>query len=366
MRCRFADIVAGTEHEEGNHDGKTSRLSSPMGLALLEDEKLLFVADSGNNSVRWIDLQTNEVHTLIAPHPTNENIYQYNLDSPQDVKVDKRPSGEIMLYIAETYRHQVLRALVRCSDRKPAVVHISILAVKGDYYGDTLTLWAALKRALGYSTEVPFRLPYHLAVGPHGDDLLVSDYGNGIIWKVRDPYAGTDAQLNGQHVAGGPSISGPEGFCDGYGSRARFTSPVGLAVSNDGTIYVADDCNNRIRIILGRGLFRPLEYHADWWLGALGIAIMFINLILARIELVRTGTSGSRRRVLHRVMRRSSASFTLIAAVMMGFGEAFSPASLGLCFLGVGLAGVVWLTSDGRDELLEAALRDGLPTQRRN
>jgi sugar lactone lactonase YvrE len=342
-----SEVIAGTEDKEGDDDGvpSRSRLSAPMGLALLEDEKLLFVADSGNNSVRWVDLQNNEVHTLIAPLQSEKEAFKYHLDYPQDVKVDKRENGEIMLYIADTFHHEVLKVKVTCSGGKPGAAGIYPLAREGDYYGGTLTAWAALKQAFGASTKVHFRLPYHLAVGPDGD-LFVSDYGNGIVWKVREPYAMNLELPNVQHVAGGPGISGPEGFRDDYGSRARFTRPVGLAVSNEGTIYVADDYNNRIRRISSWRLFSRLDNPAAWWLGVLlpGIAILFINLILARIELVLTGTSGSRPRVLHRVMLRSSLPCTLIAAVMMGFGGVFSPASLGLFLLGVGLAGVAWLT----------------------
>ena len=48
-------------------------------------------------------------------------------------------------------------------------------------------------------------------------------------------------------VAGGRG----EGFDDGPGRDARFHTPSGIAVADDGTVYVADTGNHRIRRISG-------------------------------------------------------------------------------------------------------------------
>ena len=44
-------------------------------------------------------------------------------------------------------------------------------------------------------------------------------------------------------------VVGVRGFADGTASDARFNTPVGVAVHEDGTVYVADRDNNAIRTI---------------------------------------------------------------------------------------------------------------------
>jgi sugar lactone lactonase YvrE len=56
-------------------------------------------------------------------------------------------------------------------------------------------------------------------------------------------------------IAGKDGVSG---FTDGSGKEARFNGPVGLAVDGDGTIFVADTYNDRIRAISPEGLVRTL------------------------------------------------------------------------------------------------------------
>lgn len=48
-------------------------------------------------------------------------------------------------------------------------------------------------------------------------------------------------------------VGGSEGFSDGAAGAASFNTPSGLALSNDGTLYVADTANNRIRKITPNG-----------------------------------------------------------------------------------------------------------------
>jgi len=73
----------------------------------------------------------------------------------------------------------------------------------------------------------------------------------------------------GPHLSGPPTLIGRKdvqvdtfagavepGDADGPGHQARFDTPVGLAVDSQGSLYVADSRNNRIRRITPQG-FRP-------------------------------------------------------------------------------------------------------------
>ena len=52
---------------------------------------------------------------------------------------------------------------------------------------------------------------------------------------------------------------GNEGFTDGLTSAASFNTPSGLALDADGNLLVADTGNNRIRKITPEGMFPPLR-----------------------------------------------------------------------------------------------------------
>ena len=61
-------------------------------------------------------------------------------------------------------------------------------------------------------------------------------------------------------LAGGGSAGGvASGSVDGTGSAARFYNPSGVAVSTSGTVYVADNWYNLIRMITPTGLLYLFE-----------------------------------------------------------------------------------------------------------
>lgn len=80
--------------------------------------------------------------------------------------------------------------------------------------------------------------PTALAMAPSGD-VIVAD-GNRIVRVTPSTGAVT-------LVAGGSAA----GIADGSGAAAAFNQPRGLAVAADGTIYVADTLNHKIRKIVG-------------------------------------------------------------------------------------------------------------------
>jgi len=110
----------------------------------------------------------------------------------------------------------------------------------------TVTTIAGLPGAVGSAdgtgSAARFHLPGQIAIGPDGD-LYVVDEGNSVIRRVTtagavSTYAGT---------------AGVFGYLDGPAAGAKFFLPNGLAVGSDGTVYVADASNNRIRRVLRSG-----------------------------------------------------------------------------------------------------------------
>ncbi len=91
-------------------------------------------------------------------------------------------------------------------------------------------------------------MPSALAVAPDGA-LVVANTGAHTIVRV-DPATGAITPLAGS--------AGERGFVDGSTSSARFDAPVGVAVGPDGTVYVADTYNDRIRAIAPDGVVRTI------------------------------------------------------------------------------------------------------------
>ena len=96
-------------------------------------------------------------------------------------------------------------------------------------------------------------MPSAIAVAPDGS-LIVANTGAHTIVCV-DPETGRVAP-----VAGAPGVSGD---ADGKADEARFNGPIGVAVAEDGRIFVADSYNDRIREINRDGTVRTLAMQFD-------------------------------------------------------------------------------------------------------
>lgn len=84
-----------------------------------------------------------------------------------------------------------------------------------------------------------------IAADPITGNVFVSDSGANVIRLIRP---------NGNvslYAGGGNGLS--SGFADGAATSAVFSKPAGLAVDANGTLYVADSNNQRIRAVLANG-----------------------------------------------------------------------------------------------------------------
>jgi serine/threonine-protein kinase len=94
----------------------------------------------------------------------------------------------------------------------------------------------------GIGTNASFKNPNGVAVATDGT-IYVADYANNRIRKITT--GGVVSTFAG---------SGSAAFADGIGTNASFSYPAGMAMATDGTIYVADYANNRIRKITTGGV----------------------------------------------------------------------------------------------------------------
>ena len=128
------------------------------------------------------------------------------------------PDGTV--YVADTNNHRI-----RATD--PTTGEVTTLAGNG---------FAGFVDGPGGTAQ--FSVPFGVAVAPNGT-VYVADTNNHRIRAI-DPTTGTVTTLAG---------NGTAGFVDGPGATAQFTGPSGVTVNSDGTVYVADRGNQRIRAI---------------------------------------------------------------------------------------------------------------------
>lgn len=217
-----------------------ARFDQPQGMALSADGGTLFVADVGNHAVRAIDLAAGTVTTLAG---TGDQAAQYppaagiapavELTSPWDLVRD----GDT-LYVAMAGSHQVWAI---------------------DLIGGTAAAVAGSGRegvSNGDALRASLAQPSGLAVDASGR-VLFADAESSSIRYVDDGMVGL--------LAGADTGLFDFGLEDGVGSEARFQHPLGVAVGEDGTVFVADTYNSAIRAIAGDGTVTTLAGGARGW-----------------------------------------------------------------------------------------------------
>lgn len=129
-------------------------------------------------------------------------------------------------YVADDMAHRV-RAI------RPDGTVALVAGTRAGYEGDG-----------GPATEARIDEPQHMAVAPDGT-LYIADAGNHTIRRVRPD--GIIETAAGTGEAGDSGDGGPA-------TRARLRGPMGVALDVDGTLYVADARNHRIRRVRPDGI----------------------------------------------------------------------------------------------------------------
>ncbi len=176
----------------------------------------VFVADSANHRIAMISSDEEEISTLAGTGQPGSK------DGPVASAEFTRPEGiaaknDGALFVADTGNHLI---------RKISNGQVSTAAGSGKLGFDD----GDAKR------EASFRFPQSIAVTRDGM-LYIADTGNHAIRRLFEGRVET--------IAG----TGEPGFADGQPQSAQFQAPEGIAVGDDGTIYVADTGNQRVRVI---------------------------------------------------------------------------------------------------------------------
>jgi gliding motility-associated-like protein len=222
-------VIAGTG-QFGNVNGNaaTAQFKLPYGISMDADGNT-YIAESGGG-IRMISAsgQVSSIGTDALPGPPF-NVPKLN--NPRGVVKDK--SGN--LFVANYSNHNILK-----------------ITPSG-----TITVFAGINQAGtadGPGDVANIINPNGIAIDKD-DNLYVSD-GNNAIRKISPTgYVFT--------LAGQPSA----GTIDGLGRAAKFKKPAGLAVDNDGNIYVADQGGFVIRKIAPNGLVSTIAGSGNFGTG---------------------------------------------------------------------------------------------------
>ncbi|MEO7692686.1 MAG: IPT/TIG domain-containing protein [Chryseolinea sp.] len=200
----------------GYVDGKgaIARFQNPSGIAI-DKNGLLYVADQFNNRIRTVTMD-GVVATLAGTGVAGF------FDAPGTLATFNRPvglavDGDGNVFVGDLFNH-----IIRKISASGAVATIAGTGAAG--YAD------------GKPRAAKFNYPAGLAIGP--DNLLyIADSENHCIRRI---------EANGfvTTVAGAS-----EGYRDGPADIALFRLPREIDIASDGTIYVADAHENRVRKI---------------------------------------------------------------------------------------------------------------------
>jgi len=255
-------IVAGNPNGAGSNDatGMNATFSIPYGLTI-DPAGNLYLADVGNGNIRKItpDGTTSTIHTPTAP-------WGIALDSINNV-IYYTATGSSEIYRMPLSGTDAFQSQVICSNLLwPAGITVDkngnvysaisganeIVKLAKDSWAQTVVAGTSVAGyANGPATTAQFNNPWGLAIDQYGNLYTA---GNGsIIPKNNSANNGQDNAIRiidaetsiVSTIAGSTST----GFTNGLGAIATFSNPAGVAVDNQGNLYVLDKMNNAVRKI---------------------------------------------------------------------------------------------------------------------
>ncbi len=209
--------LAGSAGQSGSSDaiGASARFNNPVGITT--DGANLYVADTGNNTIRKIVIASGDVTTLagtaLSSGSTDSTGTNARFNSPAGITTDG-----INLYISDMGNHTIRKVVI-------ATAEVTTLAGSASFSG-TIDATGA---------DARFNYPYGITTD--GTNLYIADWGNHSIRKI--VIASGDVST----LAG---VTGTLGYAEGVGSSARFSSPSGITTDGS-SLYIADSGNALVR-----------------------------------------------------------------------------------------------------------------------
>jgi trimeric autotransporter adhesin len=216
--------VAGQGAEKSGYleaQGTNSIFDAPLGIAA-DYQGNLYVCDTGNDLIRLIDTNRS-TFTIAGSNKGGGTNNAGFIDGLGEGALFSIPIGITISGISALYVCDNDNNTVRKID-----TNLNVTTIAGSQKQGYLD---------GIGTNAIFSSPVGLVVNALGD-LLVTDFQNNVIRKI-------DSRRNVTTVVGSPD----GGFFDGNGTNALFSAPTGIGSDAQSNLFVADTGNNAIRMI---------------------------------------------------------------------------------------------------------------------
>lgn len=293
-KTRVVETIAGSGKKGYSGDGGPAlkaELNEPYGVKLSAGDSHLYIVDRLNLRVRQVDLASGVITTLAGtgkPEYSGDGgpAAKAGLVEPNGVALGPGPGGPTsMVYIADVRGHRI-----RVVDTKTGIISTYAGTGRGRHEGDggpvgKASIFGARAVAVGPegniyilereghslravdartgvirtiagttakgdggdggpATKAQFNGPKELCVSPDGKAVYVVDTENHKIRRV-DLISGLISTVAGNGKRAGGGDGGPA-------TAAGLDRPHGVAVSADGTIWIGDTNNHRIRRVLSK------------------------------------------------------------------------------------------------------------------
>lgn len=235
---------AGTGESGYSGDGgnaSEARLKIPAGLTF-DNKGNLYISDRDNHRVRKVD--TRGIITTVI----GNGIAGFSGDGGKATEAQiNLPSGVVVDDNGNIYVSDRSNDRIRKVNSKGIITTIAGNGIDG-YKGDS-----------GPATEAQLSRPFGLALDKKGN-LYIADRGNNRVRKVNPQGIITTVAGDGSFFFMGDN---------GPAYRASIAGPTGVVVDDEGTLYIADRNNNRIRSVDTQGMIRTIagtgqqDYNGD-------------------------------------------------------------------------------------------------------
>lgn len=208
----IVSTFAGSTEGDTDGMGTDAKFNEPIGITM-DEQGILYVADSGNNKIRKIS-PSGIVSTFAGS-------IQGDADGTGTSAQFSTPIGIIIdshgtVYVGDTFNNKI----------RKITPNGQVSTVAGNIQGD----------ADGTGTNAQFNFPIGITID-NQDNLYVADSENNKIRKINPN--GIVTTLAGS----------TQGDADGTGLNAQFNSPSVIVLDNQNNFYIADYFNHKIRKI---------------------------------------------------------------------------------------------------------------------
>jgi streptogramin lyase len=226
MKTGIISTIAGTGKPGYSGDGgqaNKAQLKSPHSIQF-DQAGDLYICDIGNHVIRKIDMKTGIISTFAGTGkpgetPDNSPLDGTPINGPRSLDLDSQGN----LWLATREGNQVFRI----DPKQRKIYHIAGTG-KAGFTGHG-----------GPAKQANLSGPKGIAVGPDGNIYLADCESHSI--RMIDLKKGTIELL----VGDGKKGDGP----DGDPLKCKLARPHGIFVDSDGTIFIGDSENHRVRIL---------------------------------------------------------------------------------------------------------------------